>query len=78
MAEAGLPDPLPKTRVSDGSQLVREALALHLVDVGIATVPRAEERARVRGEALLNGFAGEKRGTPRPRASRVARPTLDA
>ncbi|CAK0829305.1 unnamed protein product [Prorocentrum cordatum] len=77
-AEADFPDPLPKARANVGSQFEWEALAMHLVDLGIFTVLPAEELVRVRGEPLLNGlFAVEKTGAPGPGASRVARLILN-
>ncbi|CAK0855217.1 unnamed protein product, partial [Prorocentrum cordatum] len=64
-------------RVNVGSQFEWEALAMHLVRLGIFTVLPAEELVRVRGEPLLNGLFAAEQSTPGPGASRVTRPILN-
>ncbi|CAK0846241.1 unnamed protein product [Prorocentrum cordatum] len=76
--EAEWPNPLPRARVNVISDSDWEALAVHLVKLGIFTVLEPHEVFQVRGAPLLNGlFAVEKKGAPGPGAERVTRLILN-
>ncbi|CAK0905731.1 unnamed protein product [Prorocentrum cordatum] len=76
--EAEWPNPLPRARVNVTSDSDWEALAVHLVELGIFTVLEPHEVFQVRGAPLLNGlFAVEKKGAPGPGAERVTRLILN-